>query len=172
MNFQLLENQIIKDIQVGKKPTAVVFTHNYGYPGDMKELLRIKNTYGLILIEDAAEALGSEYKNQKCGTFSDYTILSFNTNKIATTFGGGALVVNSISEKNKIQKLITHNKEENEYKHTRLGYNYRMNDLAAYSGSLQLQSISKELRKKKKFIVITKKNYLEISFIVYGKVIH
>ena len=76
----------------GKKPKAIIVVHLYGMPAKMDELSAIASKYEIPLIEDAAEALGSKYKGQNCGTFGELSILSFNGNKIITTSGGGALV--------------------------------------------------------------------------------
>ena len=83
----------IKDcVLKGKKPKAIIVVHLYGMPAKIDEIVSIANTYEITLIEDAAEAIGSSYNGQKCGTFGDFGILSFNKNKMITTFGGGALI--------------------------------------------------------------------------------
>ena len=87
-----LEEAIVDRIAKGKKPKAIIVVHLYGMPAKMKEILEISNKYQIPLIEDAAEALGSTYSGQNCGTFGEMSILSFNGNKIITTSGGGALV--------------------------------------------------------------------------------
>ena len=88
-----LEESIKERILKGKKPKAIIVVHLYGMPAKMDEISAIANKYNIYLIEDAAEALGATYKGQKCGTFGDFGVLSFNGNKIITTSGGGALVV-------------------------------------------------------------------------------
>lgn len=91
MNPVLLE-EAIKDriAKTGKKPKAVIPVHLYGMPAKMDEILAVAEKYGIPVLEDAAEALGSEYKGRKCGTFGHFGALSFNGNKMITTSGGGA----------------------------------------------------------------------------------
>ncbi|TVZ55484.1 dTDP-4-amino-4,6-dideoxygalactose transaminase [Lutibacter sp. Hel_I_33_5] len=149
INTEYLEEAIIETIKSGKKPKAIIVTHSYGVPCDMDELIRIKNKYGLKLIEDSAESLGSKYKGKYCGTIADYGILSFNSNKLNTTFGGGALIVSNKKERSLIKQLSTHSKmSEYDYIHDKLAYNYRMNDLAAYVGWNQLDNLEIELKNK------------------------
>ena len=153
MNMDYLEMAIIKTIEKGKLPKAVVITHSYGIPAEMNRLMQIKKKYNLIIIEDAAEALGAKYGKSYCGTISDFGVFSFNTNKINTTFGGGALVVSDFKSKKLVQKLSSHFKNNFfDFKHDKLAYNYRMNDLAAYIGAKQILSLKSELKKKLKFI--------------------
>lgn len=142
------------------KVKAVIITHSYGVPVDIIPILNLKNKYKFILIEDAADALGSRYNDSFCGTLCDYGILSFNVNKINTTLGGGALIVNDEVEKNKILKLANQNKIDSlGFKHSDLGYNYRMNDLAAYFGDLQLKSVSNEIQLKKRLYNTYKESF-------------
>ena len=96
-----LEEAIVDRIAKGKKPKAIIVVHLYGMPAKMKEILEISNKYQIPLIEDAAEALGSTYSGQNCGTFGEMSILSFNGNKIITTSGGGALVCKTKEGKEK-----------------------------------------------------------------------
>ena len=86
--------EAIKDriAKTGKKPKAIIPVHLYGMPARMNEIMAIARQYEIPVLEDAAEALGSEYEGRKCGTFGKYACLSFNGNKMITTSGGGALV--------------------------------------------------------------------------------
>ena len=86
-----LETAIKDRISNGRKPKAIIVVNLYGMPAKMDEISAIASKYDISLIEDAAEALGSSYKGQKCGAFGDFGVLSFNGNKIITTSGGGAL---------------------------------------------------------------------------------
>ena len=97
----VLEQAILDRLEQGKQPKTIIFVHLYGMPAKVDEILELSKKYNIPLIEDAAEALGSTFKSQKCGTFGDYAVLSFNGNKIITTSGGGALVCKSIEEKEK-----------------------------------------------------------------------
>src|SRR5690606_18263048 len=89
-----LEEAIKDRIQKGKKPKAIIAVHLYGMPYQVESIRLIADRYEIPILEDSAEALGSTFKGQKCGTFGDIGILSFNGNKIITTSGGGALVAN------------------------------------------------------------------------------
>ncbi|MFR7810684.1 MAG: DegT/DnrJ/EryC1/StrS family aminotransferase, partial [Butyricimonas faecihominis] len=93
MDPVLLE-MAIKDrlAKTGKLPKAIIPVHLYGMPVKMEEVIDVANRYGIPVLEDSAEALGSEYKGKKCGTFGEYGVLSFNGNKMITTSGGGALI--------------------------------------------------------------------------------
>src|SRR5688572_26160770 len=92
MSPQLMKNAIVDWIKNGKKPKVIIVVHLYGMPAKMNEIMAIAKEYGIPVIEDAAEALGSTFNGQALGTFGDIGILSFNGNKIITTSGGGALV--------------------------------------------------------------------------------
>ena len=102
-----LEEAIKNRISKGKKPKAIVAVHLYGMPFKVDEIRSIANKYEIPILEDSAESLGSTYKGQKCGTFGDISILSFNGNKIITTSGGGAIVTKNLEQKNKAIFLAT-----------------------------------------------------------------
>lgn len=168
MNMDYLEAAIIKTVETGQLPKAVIITHSYGFPAEMEKLMGIKEKYNLIIIEDAAEALGSKYKNSYCGTIADFGVFSFNSNKLNTTFGGGALVVPDLKSKKMAQKLSSHFKNASfDFKHDKLAYNYRMNDVAAYIGATQMLSLKIELNKKKEIHLLYQeffdKNLMEIT---------
>lgn len=135
-----LEEAIKNGISRGKKPKAIIVVHLYGMPAKMDEILALANKYKIKLIEDAAEALGSTYKDQKCGTFGDFGILSFNGNKIITTSGGGALVCKTEEDKQKAIFLATQARDnEPHYQHSEIGYNYRMSNIVAGIGRGQME---------------------------------
>ena len=137
----------IKDrISKGKKPKAIIVVHLYGMPAKIDEICSIANKYEITLIEDAAEALGSTYKGQKCGTFGDFGILSFNGNKIITTSGGGALVCKNEQHKQKVIYLATQARDNAaHYQHTEIGYNYRMSNVLAGIGRGQMEVLDKHI---------------------------
>lgn len=141
----------IKDrIKKGKKPKAIIAVHLYGMPYKVKEIHTIAKTYEIPVIEDSAEALGSSYKNQKCGTFGDISILSFNGNKIITTSGGGALVTKNEAIKNKAVFLATQARDNAvEYLHSHIGYNYRMSNVLAGIGRGQMTVIDDRVKKRR-----------------------
>ena len=96
-----LEKAIEDRLKKGKRPKAIIVVHIFGMPAKMDELTSISKKYDIPIIEDAAEALGSEYKGMKCGTIADYGVLSFNGNKIITTSGGGPLITKNNVSKDK-----------------------------------------------------------------------
>lgn len=130
----------IKDrIGRGKKPKAIIAVHLYGMPYKVEEINNVGLKYDIPIIEDSAESLGSEYKGQKCGTFGDLSILSFNGNKIITTSGGGALVTKTKSLKDKAVFLATQARDDApHYLHSHIGYNYRMSNIVAGIGRGQM----------------------------------
>lgn len=146
-----LEASIKDRINKGKKPKAIIAVHLYGMPYKVDEITRISKEYDIPIVEDAAEALGSTYKNNNCGTFGDISILSFNGNKIITTSGGGALVAKSQKIKDKAIFLSTQARDQApHYQHSEIGYNYRLSNICAGIGRGQMQVLDKhiELRRK------------------------
>lgn len=135
-----LENAIKDRIQKGKKPKAIIMVHLYGVPCKVEEIRKIADHYEIPIVEDSAEALGSSYKGQKCGTFGDIGILSFNGNKIITTSGGGAIVTNNKDWKDKAVFFATQSRDEApHYQHSEIGYNYRMSNICAGIGRGQME---------------------------------
>jgi dTDP-4-amino-4,6-dideoxygalactose transaminase len=146
-----LEEAIKDRIANGKKPKAIIVVHLYGMPAKMKEILEIANRYEIPLIEDAAEALGSTFKGQKCGTFGEMSVLSFNGNKIITTSGGGALVCKTKEQKNKAIFLSTQARDDApHYQHTEIGYNYRMSNVSAGIGRGQMEVLDERIKQRRK----------------------
>lgn len=151
MSPDFLEEAIKDRIGKNKKPKAIIVVHLYGMPANIDAISKIANKYKITLIEDAAEALGSTYKGQKCGAFGDFGILSFNNNKIITTSGGGALVCKTIKEKNKAIFLATQARDEApHYEHTKIGYNYRMSTILAGIGRGQMEVLDKHVALRRK----------------------
>lgn len=135
-----LEEAINDRILKGKKPKAIIPVHLYGMPAKMNEIKAIANQYKIPILEDSAEALGSSYKNQKCGTFGDISVLSFNGNKIITTSGGGAIVTYTKELKDKAVFLSTQARDNaTHYQHSHIGYNYRMSNICAGIGRGQME---------------------------------
>ena len=133
--------QAIKDrIKLGKKPKAIIAVHLYGMPYNVEAITALSKKYDIAVLEDSAEAFGSSYKGQKCGTFGDISILSFNGNKIITTSGGGALVTKDASLRDKAIFLATQARDQApHYQHSSIGYNYRMSNICAGIGRGQMQ---------------------------------
>ena len=141
-----LETAIIDRIQNGKKPKAIIAVHLYGMPYQIEVNRAIANKYEIPILEDSAEALGSSYKGQKCGTFGDFGVLSFNGNKIITTSGGGALVTNTLAQKEKAIFYATQARDEApHYQHSEIGYNYRMSNICAGIGRGQMEVLDKHV---------------------------
>lgn len=128
---------------------AVLLAHLYGTPAKMDAIMGICERHGVVLIEDAAEALGSTYKGRPCGTFGKYGILSFNGNKIITTSGGGMLLSDDENKIEKAKFLATQAREPaRHYEHREIGYNYRMSNIVAGIGRGQLKTLDEYKEKK------------------------
>lgn len=147
-----LEEAIQDRIAKGKKPKAIIPVHLYGMPAKMDEILAIANRYEIPILEDSAEALGSSYKGQKCGTFGTMAALSFNGNKIITTSGGGALVTKSEILKEKAIFLATQARDTApHYQHSEIGYNYRLSNVAAGIGRGQMEVLEHHVALRRKW---------------------
>ncbi len=147
---QLLEKAIEDQLQTGKKIAAIVVVHLYGMPAKMNELLSISEKYGIPIIEDAAEALGSNYNNKACGSFGKAGILSFNGNKIITTSGGGALLSNDETLIAKTRHVSAQAKDPAPYYlHTQIGYNYRLSNICAGIGRGQMEVLPERIKKRR-----------------------
>lgn len=140
MSPDALEEAIIdRKKQTGHYPKAIIPVYLYGMPAKMDEIRAIANKYGIPIVEDSAEALGSEYKGKKCGTLGNYGCLSFNGNKIITTSGGGALVCHSKEEADRVKFYATQAREQRPYYyHETIGYNYRLSNVSAGIGCGQM----------------------------------
>lgn len=140
MNPGFLEKAIKDRLEkTGRLPKAIIPVHLYGMPGKLDEILEIANRYEIPVLEDSAEALGSEYKGRKCGTFGEYAALSFNGNKIITTSGGGALVCPNEERAKRALFYATQAREQApHYQHEKIGYNYRMSNICAGIGRGQM----------------------------------
>ena len=129
---------------------VVIVVHLYGINAKMDEIKAVCDKYGAILIEDAAESLGSTYKGKASGTIGDYGIYSFNGNKIITTSGGGMLVSNNEEAIKKAVFWATQARDDARYyQHSELGYNYRMSNVVAGIGRGQLKVLKDRVNKKK-----------------------
>lgn len=140
MSPDALEEAIIdRKKQTGHYPKAIIPVYLYGMPAKMDEICAIADKYGIPIVEDSAEALGSEYKGKKCGTLGNYGCLSFNGNKIITTSGGGALVCHSKEEADRVKFYATQAREQRPYYyHETIGYNYRLSNVSAGIGCGQM----------------------------------
>ena len=150
MDPQLLEKAITEGIAAGKKPKAIIVVHLYGMPAQMEQICAIANRYGIPVLEDAAEALGSSINGQKCGTFGDIAVLSFNGNKIITTSSGGALISKNKALVEKARFLATQARDNApHYEHSHIGYNYRMSNICAGIGRGQMQVLEERVKQRR-----------------------
>lgn len=145
LNIQQIQEKITQ------KTKAIMIVHLYGHPVDITPILQIAKKYHLKIIEDAAEAHGTEYKGRKVGTFGDINCFSFYANKIITTGEGGMVVTNSkrLYQRAKALKDLAHSPKER-FLHTAVGFNYRMTNLQAALGLAQLEKIKNYIKLKRK----------------------
>ena len=142
-----LEKAILDRIEKGSKPKAIIAVHLYGVPYKIEEVHEIAHKYGIPILEDSAEAIGSCYKGQKCGTFGEIGVLSFNGNKIITTSGGGAIVTKTKPLKDKALFFATQSRDDApHYQHSEIGYNYRMSNICAGIGRGQMEVLDSRVR--------------------------
>lgn len=144
MSPEALEAAIIdRKEKTGKYPKVIIPVHLYGMPSKLDEIMAIAKKYNIPVVEDAAEALGSEYKGVKCGTFGEFGCLSFNGNKVITTSGGGALVCRTKEEADRAKFYATQARENRPYYyHEVIGYNYRMSNICAGIGCGQMDVLA------------------------------
>lgn len=141
-----LEAAIVDQIAKGKRPKAIIAVHLYGVPYQTEAIRAVADTYEIPILEDSAEALGSGYKGQLCGTFGDMGVFSFNGSKIITTSGGGALVTSSKALKERALFLATQAKDNAPYyQHSEIGYNYRMSNICAGIGRGQMDVLDSHI---------------------------
>jgi dTDP-4-amino-4,6-dideoxygalactose transaminase len=135
-----LENAIIDRIEKGCKPKVIIPVHLYGVPYKIDEIQAIANKYDIPILEDSAEAVGSSYKGQKCGTFGEIGVLSFNGNKVITTSGGGAIVTKTKELRDRALFFATQSRDNAvHYQHSEIGYNYRLSNVCAGIGRGQME---------------------------------
>lgn len=151
MDPELLEQAIVdRKKKTGNYPKAIIPVHLYGMPAKMDQIISIANRYGIPVLEDAAEALGSKYKGQYCGTFGHYGVLSFNGNKMITTSGGGALIMPTEEIKKRVMFYATQARENApHYQHEEIGYNYRMSNICAGIGRGQMFVLDEHVNRRK-----------------------
>lgn len=147
MNPALLEKAILDRIRItGRKPKAIVLVHLYGMPAKVDEIMVIAARHKIPVMEDAAEALGSTFDGQLCGTFGQYGVWSFNGNKMITTSGGGALICPNIESKKNAIFYATQAKEPIPYyQHKNIGFNYRLSNICAGIGRGQMTVLKEHI---------------------------
>ena len=151
MDPALLREAIEDRIQkTGRKPKAIIPVHLYGMPAKMDEIIAIAQKYEIPILEDAAEAIGSEYKGKKCGTLGTYGALSFNGNKMITTSGGGALICPNREAADRVTFYATQAREQApHYQHEKIGYNYRLSNICAGIGRGQMQVLDEHIARRR-----------------------
>jgi pyridoxal phosphate-dependent aminotransferase EpsN len=150
--------------EAGKMPKAVVVVDLYGQSADYDALLEICNRYGVPVVEDAAEAMGSTYKGKACGTFGKFGIYSFNGNKIITTSGGGMLLSDDAEALNKALFWATQARDKASwYQHSEMGYNYRMSNIVAAIGRGQLAVLGERVEARRNVFERYKESLGDIS---------
>ena len=167
---ETLEKAIIDRIDKGKKPKAIIAINIYGMPYNVDAIHNIAHKYDIAVIEDSAEALGSKYNNEYCGTFGDLSILSFNGNKIITTSGGGALVARDNNTKEKAVFLATQAKDPGlDYNHSQLGFNYRISNISAGIGRGQMHVLKDRIKARRQNFDFYYRNLKQIKKIEFLK---
>lgn len=151
MDPELLKKAIEDRYSVtGKLPKAIIPVHLYGTPARMNEICAIAAHYGIPVVEDAAEALGSEYDGRNCGTFGTYGALSFNGNKMITTSGGGALICPDEESARRVKFYATQARENFPYyQHEHIGYNYRLSNISAGIGRGQMFVLDEHIARRR-----------------------
>ena len=147
---KIVDGQCVNTL-TGRTIRAVVPMHTFGHPVDMDRLIDLASEFNLVVVEDAAESLGSTYKGKHTGTFGRLGVLSFNGNKTITTGGGGAILTNDSELARRAKHLTTTAKLPHawEYRHDEVGYNYRMPNINAALGCAQLEQLPQLLESKR-----------------------
>ncbi len=147
----LLERAIVeRKARTGRAPKAIIVVHLYGMPARMDEIADIAARHRIPIVEDAAEALGSEYGGRKCGTMGEFGVLSFNGNKVITTSGGGALVCRTPEQALQTIFLATQARENRPYyHHETVGYNYRLSNISAGIGRGQMEILPRLVARRR-----------------------
>ena len=170
MDPNLLEDAIKDRItKTGRKPKAIIPVYLYGMPARIDDIMEIARRYEIPVVEDSAEAFGSRYRGQLCGTFGDFGIMSFNGNKMITTSGGGALICPDEETKKKVMFYATQSREPFPYYlHKEIGYNYRMSNICAGIGRGQMTVLDEHLAHHKHLC----ERYVELLGGIDGIMVH
>ena len=169
MDPTLLEQAILdRKAKKGKYPKAIIPVALYGMPYRIEAIMAVADKYGIPVIEDAAEGLGSRWKGRVLGTFGTFGVLSFNGNKMITTSGGGALVCKDAEAKNKIMWLATQAREAYPYyQHEAIGFNYRLSNICAGIGRGQMTVLDEHLAHHKHVAQLYRETFAQIKGITF-----
>jgi dTDP-4-amino-4,6-dideoxygalactose transaminase len=149
----------------GKLPKAIVVVHLYGMPAQMDRIMVIARQYGIPVVEDAAEAVGSVFQGRQAGALADIGVYSFNGNKIITTSGGGALLTNNPHWMAKARYLANQAKENlQHFEHYEVGYNYMLSNISAAIGLAQLEELSARVAERRRVYRLYKQFFSNYSF--------
>lgn len=167
MSATHLEEAINDRIAVtGRKPRAIVVVDLYGMPARFDRIREVADRYEIPLLEDSAEAMGSEFEGRKCGLWGDYGVLSFNGNKIITTSGGGALICPDEEAARRVKFLATQAREDRPYYyHKVIGYNYRLSNISAAIGCAQIESIDARLGRRRSIHGLYKAGLADLPYV-------
>lgn len=150
----------------GRLPKAIVTVDLYGMPAQYDRLLEVANHYGIPVLEDSAEAMGSEYNGRKCGTLGLYGVISFNGNKMITTSGGGALICPDTEAAARVKFLATQAREDRPYYyHTVIGYNYRLSNISAGIGCGQMENIHERIARRRAIHALYREGLADLPYI-------
>ena len=169
MDPTLLEQAIIdRKAQTGKYPKAIIPVALYGMPYNIEAIMAVSDKYGIPVIEDAAEGMGSRWKGRVLGTFGEYGVLSFNGNKMITTSGGGALICKDQAAKDKIMWYATQAREAYPYyQHEAIGYNYRLSNICAGIGRGQMTVLNEHINHHKHIAKLYREAFASINGITF-----
>ena len=152
-----------KAFEIYPEVKLVVIAHLYGTPGKVDEIREICDKHGALIVEDAAESLGATYKGKQTGTFGDYSIISFNGNKIITGSSGGMILLHDEEDANKARKWYTQSREDAAwYQHEEMGYNYRMSNVIAGVVRGQYPYLEEHIAQKKAIYERYKEGFKEL----------
>lgn len=154
----------------GRKPKAIIVVDLYGMPAQYDKIREISEHYQIPILEDSAEAMGSEYKGIKCGLWGEYGVMSFNGNKMITTSGGGALICPTKEAADRVKFLATQARENRPYYyHEVTGYNYRLSNISAGIGCGQIESIDDRLARRRQIQTMYASELNDISELTVQK---
>lgn len=162
-----LEQAIESRIKItGRKPRAIVAVELYGMPVNWDKILPIAQHYGIPVLEDSAEAMGSRYNGTRCGLFGEYGVLSFNGNKLITTSGGGALICPDAESASRVKFLATQARENKPYYyHNVVGYNYRLSNISAGIGCGQIETANERVARRQQIHTLYKELLSDLDYV-------
>ena len=169
MDPELLDSAIADRVEkTGRKPKAIIAVHLYGMPARIDEICAVGEKWGIPVVEDAAEALGSSYRGRKCGTFGHFGILSFNGNKMITTSGGGALICPDMESKKRAVFFATQAREPFPYyQHEHIGFNYRLSNISAGIGRGQMTVLDEHIDHHRRLAALYQELFANVGGITY-----